>query len=210
MSHKYPAIHNAMWPGLVGKGGPGAEPPIDLDTMLNMTAAASVNGVKFDGVDLFLFDPHTSIDSSDDDLKRLADKVRGKNLVVGSLVAPVWPPTGGGSAMGSEEDRKRFVQQVDKACRIGQKLRDLGVRPYGVVRIDSAASPSEWLKDPDGNTKKIAETFREACDVAEGHGERLAAEGEICWGGMHSWRKMVELLEMAGRPEVLGFQADMA
>ena len=67
MSHKYPAIHNAMWPGLVGKGGPGAEPPIDLDTMLNMTAAASVNGVKFDGVDLLLFDPHTRIDSSDDD-----------------------------------------------------------------------------------------------------------------------------------------------
>jgi hypothetical protein len=27
---------------------------------------------------------------------------------------------------------------------------------------------------------------------------------------MHSWKKMVELLEMAGRPEVLGFQADMA
>ena len=49
--HKSPAIHNAMWPGLVGKGGPGAEPPIDLDTMLNMTAAASVNGMKFDGVD---------------------------------------------------------------------------------------------------------------------------------------------------------------
>ena len=47
--HKYPAIHNAMWPGLVGKG-PGAEPPIDLDTMLDLTAAASVDGVKFDGV----------------------------------------------------------------------------------------------------------------------------------------------------------------
>ena len=112
--------------------------------------------------------------------------------------------------MGSEEERKQFVKQVDKACRIGQKLRDLGVRPYGVVRIDSAASPSEWLKDPDGNTKKIAETFREACDVAEGHGERLAAEGEICWGGMHSWRRMVQLLEMVGRPATVGFQADMA
>ena len=27
-----------MWPGLVGKGGPDAEPPIDLDTMLDLTA----------------------------------------------------------------------------------------------------------------------------------------------------------------------------
>ena len=37
--HKYPALHNAMWPGLVGKG-PDSEPPIDLDTMLDLTAAA--------------------------------------------------------------------------------------------------------------------------------------------------------------------------
>lgn len=208
--HKHPAIHNAMWPGLVGKGGPGAEPPIDLDTMLNMTAAAQVNGTRFDGVDLFLFDPHVSIDSSDDDLKRLADKVRAKQLAVGSLVAPVWPPTGGGSAMGSDEERKAFVTQVRKACQIGRKLRDLGVRKYGVIRIDSAASPADWAKDPAGNTKKIADTFRQAADIAEQFGERLAAEGEICWGGMHSVRRNVELLEMVGRPKTVGFQADMA
>ena len=42
------------------------------------------------------------------------------------------------------------------------------------------------------------------------YGERLAAEGEICWGGMHSWRHMVQLLEMVDRPKTLGFQADMA
>jgi sugar phosphate isomerase/epimerase len=199
-----------MWPGLVGKGGPGAEPPIDLDTMLDMTAKANAGGAKFDGVDLFLFDPHVSIDSTDDDLKRLADKIRGKGLAVGSLVAPVWPPTGGGSAMGSDEDRKNFLTQVRKACSIAKKLRDNGIRKYGVVRIDSAASPSEWAKDPAGNTKKIAETFRQACDVAEQFGERLAAEGEICWGGMHSVKRNVELMEAVNRPKTLGFQADMA
>jgi sugar phosphate isomerase/epimerase len=210
MAHKYPALHNAMWPGLVGKGGPGAEPPIDLDTMLEMTAKAESNGSKFDGVDLFLFDPHVSIDSTDDDLKRLADKIRGKGLAVGSVVAPVWPPTGGGSAMGSDEERKNFLTQVRKACAIAKKLRDLGIRKYGVVRIDSAASPAEWSKDPAGNTKKIADTFRQACTVAEEFGERLAAEGEICWGGMHSVKRNVELLEMVNRPKTLGFQADMA
>jgi sugar phosphate isomerase/epimerase len=89
-------------------------------------------------------------------------------------------------------------------------LRDLGVRQYGVIRVDSASSPSEWAKDPAGNTKRIAETFREACAIAEDSGERLAAEGEICWGGMHSWRHNVELLEMVGKPETMGFQADMA
>jgi sugar phosphate isomerase/epimerase len=198
-----------MWPGLVGKG-PDSEPPIDLDTMLDLTAGAASNGAKFDGVDLFLFDPHVSIDSSDDDLRKLADKVSSRGFVVGSLVAPVWPPTGGGAALGGPEDRKNFVTQVRKACAIGKKLKDLGVRKYGVVRIDSASSPSDWAKDPDGNTKKIADTFREACDVAEEYGEKLAAEGEICWGGMHSWKRMTQLLELVDRPKTLGFQADMA
>ena len=45
MTHKYPALHNAMWPGLVGKG-PDREPPIDLETMLDLTAAAEVDGVR--------------------------------------------------------------------------------------------------------------------------------------------------------------------
>jgi hypothetical protein len=102
------------------------------------------------------------------------------------------------------------VGQVRKACRIAQKLREIGIRPYGIVRIDSASSPSEWLKDPVASTKLIAETFSEACNVAQAHGERLAAEGEICWGGMHSWREMLRLLETVNRPETLGFQADMA
>jgi sugar phosphate isomerase/epimerase len=199
-----------MWPGLVGKGGPGAEPPIDLDTMLNLTAAARSNGSRFDGVDLFLFDPHVSIDSSDDDLAKLSDKIRSRDLVVGSVVAPVWPPTGGGSAMGGEDERKAFLTQVRKACAIGRKLRDLGIRKYGIVRIDSAASPAEWATDPAGNTKKIANTFRDAATIAEGYGERLAAEEEICWGGMHSVRRNVELLEQVNRPQTVGFQADMA
>ena len=208
-SHHYPRIHNAMWPGLVGKG-PDSEPPIDLDTMLDLTAAAEVNGEKFDGVDLFLSDPHVSIDSTDEELKQLAENIGKRNLVVGSVVAPVWGATGGGSAMGSEEERTRFLLQVRKACGIAARLRERGIRPYGIVRIDSAASPSEWLKDPDGNTKRIAETFREACSIAEDQGERLAAEGEICWGAMHSWKKMLQLLEMVDRPKTLGFQADMA
>jgi hypothetical protein len=78
------------------------------------------------------------------------------------------------------------------------------------VRIDSACNVEDWSKDPAGNQAKIARTFNEACDVAEGFGERLAAEGEICWGGMHSWKKMVELLQRVSRPRTLGFQADMA
>jgi len=205
----FPKLHNATWPGVVGKGGDG-EPPISLDTMLDLTAAANVDGVRFDGVDLFLCAPHVDIDSDRAALECLAGKVRSRGLVIGSLVAPVWPPTGGGSAMGSAEDRRRFLTQVRKACSIAKTLREMGVRPYGAVRIDSAGDPGTWAADPAGNTARIIDTFRQACTLAEDYGERLAAEGEICWGGMHSWREMLRVLEGVGRPQTLGFQADMA
>jgi len=207
--NNYPKLHNAAWPGVVGKGD-GGEPPIDLDTMLDLTAAAEVDGVKFDGFDLFLYLPHINIDGNDDDIKQLADKARSRNLEIGTVVAPIWPPTGGGSAMGDAAERRKFLGQVRKGCHFAKRLRELGARPNGVVRIDSACGVEPWLADPEGNQKKIAETFREACVIAEDFGERLAAEGEICWGGMHSWKRMIQLLEMVDRPQTLGFQADMA
>ena len=207
--NNYPKLHNAAWPGIVGKGD-DSEPPIDLEPLLDLTANAEVDGIKFDGIDLILQDPHVDIDSSDDQLQALADRVTQRGLVVGTVVALVWPPLGGGSALGEAEECARFLQQVEKACRIAAKLRELGVRPHGSVRIDSACDPGSWAADPENNQRRIAHTFQQACDIAEDHGERLAAEGEICWGGMHSWRHMIQLLEMVDRPQTLGFQADMA
>ena len=211
-TNNFPKLHNAAWPGVVGKGGEdeGSDPFIGLDTMLDLTAAAEVDGIKFDGFDLFLYEPHINIDGSDTDIQQLADKARARNLDIGTVVAPIWPPTGGGSAMGNAEDRKKFLGQVRKGCRVAQKLREIGVRPNGAVRIDSATDVDTWSKDPEGSTQLLAETFREACIIAEDHGERLAAEGEICWGGMHSWKWMVRLLEAVDHPQSLGFQSDMA
>ncbi len=208
-AHAYPKLHNAMWPGLVGKG-PDSEPFIELSTMLEMTAAADVDGQRFEGVDIFAASPHTPIDADRATLSRLADDVTRHGLVIGSIVAPVWPPVGGGTAMGDAEQRRLFLEMVRKACVMGGGLRDLGVRPYGVIRIDSATGVADWAADPEANTRTIAETFREACAIAEDFGERLAAEGEICWGAMHGWRHMVRLLEAVDRPKTLGFQADMA
>ena len=201
--NSYPKLHNATWPGIVGKG-PDSEPPISLEKMLEMTAAAEVDGVKFDGVDVGLFDPSINLDDLDG-IKRLADQVSKHNLVIGSLVAPIW----GGPAMGTKEDRANFVDQVRKSCIYGQKLKEMGVRPHGIIRIDSASSVESWAADPVNNTKLIAQTFREACDVAADYGEKLAAEGEICWGGMHSWKAMLDTLEAVDRPNI-GFQADMS
>jgi len=199
-----------MWPGLVGKEEGTDHPPISLDRMLELTANAEVDGHKFEGVDYFLFHPHTDPDASDDELRDIADRIVAQGLNVGTLVAPIWPGTVGGSAMGSEQDRKKFVLAVRKACRIARIFNEHGVRKYGSIRIDSADSPDNFAKDPDGNTKLIAKTFREAANVAADHGERLAAEGEICWAGMHSWRYMVNLLETVDMPMVVGFQADQA
>jgi sugar phosphate isomerase/epimerase len=204
MKNNYPKIHNATWPGIVGKG-PDSEPAIALDNMLKMTAAAEVGGVKFDGVDLGLFDPHYDLDTSDEGVKRLADKVAAYDLEIGSLVAPIW----GGPAMGTKENRAEFVEMVKKSCEIGQKLRKIGIRPNGIVRIDSASGVTDWAKEPKENSKLIIETFREACEVAADYGERLAAEGEICWGGMQSMDYMLETLEGVDRKNI-GFQADMS
>ncbi len=201
--NNYPKLHNSTWPGIVGKG-PDSEPPISLDHMLEMTARAEIDGVRFDGVDVGLFDPSINLDD-EDGIQVLADKVGAHNLVIGSLVAPIW----GGPAMGSKEDRANFVEQVRKSCIYGKKLKDLGIRPYGVIRIDSASSTAKWAADPVNNSKLIVQTFQEACDVAAEYGEKLAAEGEICWGAMHSWKSMVETLEAVDRPNI-GFQADMS
>lgn len=211
MSHAKPKLHNAMWPGLVGKEEGTDNPPISLDRMLELTAGAEVNGTKFDGIDYFLFLPHTDPESSDDDLKGIADKIASHGFDVGSLVAPVWPGTVGDSAMGDEEATEKFLTAVKKACRIAKVFNEHGVRKHGVIRIDSAEfGIAQWREDPAANTKKIAATFKEAAKIAADHGERLAAEGEICWAGMHSWKDMLNLLEEVGMPETLGFQADLA
>lgn len=209
--HAFPKLHNAMWPGLVGKASQGGEEPdILLEPMLQMTAAAEVNGQKFDGIDYFLFLPHTDPFASDDDLKKIGDLVASFDLKIGSLVAPVWPGTVGGPAMGSDEDQSNFILAVERACKIAGVFNDMGLRDYGAIRIDSASGVSDWAEDPEANTARIAETFRRAGQIATDHGERLVAEGEICWGGMHSWRDMVDLLEQVDMPGVVGFQADQA
>lgn len=212
MPHTSPKLHNAMWPGLVGKGtGEGQEPPISLERMLELTAAASVNGQKFDGIDYFLFLPHTDPNASEGELRKIADLIASHGFNVGSLVAPVWPGTVGDSAMGDSAAREKFLSAVKMACRIAKVFNEHGVRKYGVIRIDSAEfGVAKWKENAKANTQKIAETFKEAAKIAKDHGERLAAEGEICWAGMHSWKDMLDLLEAVGMPETLGFQADMA
>ena len=205
-------LHNAMWPGLVGKGdGEGQEPPISLDRMLELTAAAEVNGRKFDGIDYFLFLPHTDPSASDDEIKTIADKIAAYNFNVGSVVAPVWPGTVGDSAMGDDASQAKFLDAVKVGCRIAKIFNAHGVRKYGLIRLDSAEfGIDKWRTDKKKNTARIVETFKKAAKIAADHGERLAVEGEICWAGIHSWADVLDILEGVGIPETFGFQADLA
>ena len=114
--------------------------------------------------------------------------------------------------MGSDDERKKFLEPGPQGLPHRPAAARAGRAPLrrGADRFGHAAWPIGPRAIRTANSKRIAETFRQACDIAEDYGERLAAEGEICWGGMHSWRRMVQLLEMVDRPKTLGFQADMA
>ena len=83
-------LHNAMWPGLVGKEEGSSEPPISLDRMLELSQAAQHNEQHYDGVDLFLYSPHLNLDGSKAEIYALAEKVQSYGFNIGSLVAPVW------------------------------------------------------------------------------------------------------------------------
>ena len=192
---------------------PDAEPPIDLDTMLDLTAAAEVDGVKFDGVDLFLFDPHVSIDSTDDDLKRLADKIARaesrRRLARRAGLAADRRRLGDGQRRGPQAlPRRRSARPAASA----QKLRELGIRHVRrrPDRLGLRARRTGRRTRP-ATRRRIAETFREACDdrrraTASGSPPKARSAGAACTAGS----AMLELLEMVDRPQTLGFQADMA
>ena len=194
------------------QGRADGEPIIPLDTLLELTANAEADGQKFDGVDLFVAAPHFDIDSDLDAVKRMADHIAGYGLE-GRLLRRAdlgrrRRRLGDGLAGRAQAlPRPRSARPARSASRCASSA---SARPAA-----SASTPrprvEAWDKDPKANTKLIAETFREAGDIAADHGEFIVAEGEICWGGMHSWREMREpARRRSAMPGVVGYQADMA
>ena len=144
-------LHNAMWPGLVGKGdGEGEEPPISLGSMLELTANAEVDGRKFDGIDYFLFLPHTDPNASDDEFKQTADLIASK-----ALILVLWLLRFGRVRLETllwvrMSSRVNFGS-VQLACRVAKIFNEHGARKGGVIRIDSAEFGVEkWKANPGG------------------------------------------------------------
>jgi hypothetical protein len=208
--NNYPKLHNAMWPGIVGKGAGRQR----ADHRARY-AARTDRQRRSRRAEVRRRRPvhHRSAFRHRQRCRRRSSACRPHRELrpQGRLLRRAdLGRAGGGSAMGDADERKRFLTQVEKGLRSASRCaRSASARPAG-IRIDSSTGVEDWDKDPEGNTKKIAETFREAGKIAQDHGEFIVAEGEICWGGMHSWRENVKLLEMVNMPDVVGYQADMA
>ena len=127
--HNYPEAAQAVWPGLVGKGD-GGEPPIELDTMLDLTAAAEVDGVRFDGFDMFLYHPHVDIDGGEDEIQRLADKARSRE--------PRW----------SARSWRRSMPAPAAARRMGNDADRRVPRPGPQRRAASPSGCANWACGP--------------------------------------------------------------
>lgn len=186
-ANNFPKLHNAAWPGLVGKGSPGAEPFIELDTMLDLTAKAEVNGTRFDGIDLFLYNPHTDIDISDDGIKALAHKVKSKGLVVGSVVAPVWFDASSG---GDEKARANFVNHVRKAIRIAKNSASSASAPTASSASTAPRASPRGTKirraPPSSSRKPSAKPARSPRTTASASPPRVKFAGAACTRG-NTW-----------------------
>ncbi|MFO0891689.1 MAG: sugar phosphate isomerase/epimerase [Isosphaeraceae bacterium] len=178
-AHTYPKLHNAAWPGVVGKGGEGAEPCIDLDTMLDLTAAARCDDAKFDGFDLFLYLPHINIDASDDEIKSLADKSTSRGLVIGSVVAPVGSRPAAARPW-TREGRKKFLEQVRRDADRQAVARAGGRGPTASCGSTRRAARTTGSPTRRATRRRSPRRCRQAGAIARDHGEKLAAEGEIC------------------------------
>ncbi len=208
--NNFPKLHNAAWPGVVGKGE-GSEPAIDLDTMLDLTASGGGRTASSSTAATCSSTPPIST-STRPTMSSRRWPTRPRR---GAWRSAQWSPRSGRQPAAA----RPWTRARAASCSSSRSARAAGSRrrsassgrgPTAWSASTRRAAPGEWAADPEGDQRRIAETFKEAAKIARDFGERLAAEGEICWGGMHSWRKMVDLLERVGEPETVGFQADMA
>ena len=150
--------------------------------------------------------PHTNPEASDDELKGIADLIQGKGFDIGSLVAPVWPGTVGDSAMGTEEQRGKFLEAVKMACRIA-KCSTNGARKRGVIALipRSLAWRNGANTAPTPAPAPSKKPPRSPPITANVSPPKAKYAGPVC-----QLEDMLDVLEGVGMPEALGFQADLA
>ena len=200
--NNFPKLHNAAWPGLVGKG-PDSEPPIGSrhDARPDRRGRGRRHPVRrHRPVPVRSARQHRLRRR---ELKRLAEKVRG---------AGTWPSARSSRRCG----RRRAAARRWAASEEREQVSDAGAqglphRPEAARAGRSAATAScgsiRRRAPPSGprirtaNTRKIADTFREACDIADGL-RRTPGGGGRDLLGRHALAgsEMVQLLELVDGP----------
>ena len=139
MAHAFPKLHNAMWPGLVGKGAElGAADRPRHDARPDRRRRGGRRQVRRRRP---LPAPTRTRRSTPTTttIKRLADKVAvarpRRRLGGGAGLAAGGRRLGDGLGRRTASASSRWSPSPAAS---GQRLRELGVRPYGVIRIDSA------------------------------------------------------------------------
>ena len=192
-TNNYPKLHNAMWPGVVGKGSGDGEPIIALDTLLELTSKAEYEGQKFDGVDLWLADPHVSIDSI---TRRRQARRRAHSRATASRSDPSSLRSGAAPAAARRWATPTSASASSSAVRKGMRHRQADARdghpPDRRIRVDSSTSVEDWDKDPAPAPRRSPRPFARPARSPWTTARSCAIEGEICWGGMHSWRENVQ------------------
>ena len=116
---------------------------------------------------LFLFAPHINIDATDDELKSLAQKASSRNLVIGSVVAPVWPSF---RAQVVHTDLTSDNALVDERGRI-TGIVDFGDASHSALIVDLAGVLDSLLADRHGD-----ELFRATRLILDGYERHVALE----------------------------------
>jgi hypothetical protein len=206
-----PKRHVALWSRHVGRSDTSKlGKVIPLSTTLDFVIKArGSNGEKFEGVD-FIEIADVSVDMPEEEFQELVSLLKANDLGVGDIVACTWPApeSDQGPAWGTDEDRARFVEMVDRACRLRQRFIDAGVEVRGRVRSDSGGDPESFEASTE-NFERMCETFRQMAEKAASYGTAVVIEGEICWGGQAGYRQCHAFLSTVNHPALM-FQADTA
>ena len=201
--NNYPKLHNAMWPGVVGKGG-DAEPPIDLTTLLDLTAAARSTASSSTASTCSSPTRTVNIDSSDDDIKRLADKIARHGL--GGRLGRRAGLAADRRRLGDGHRRRSASSFVDagrqglphraSSCASsasGRTASSGSIPPTGVARLGARIRPATRSRSP----RPSARPATSPKTTASASRPKAKSAGAACTAGSD----MVDLLETVGRPE---------
>ena len=201
-TNTFPKLHNAAWPGVVGKGGEGNDPPIDLDTMLDLTAAAEVDGRQVRRRRPVPVRPARRHRRQRRRPEGAGRPGQGRAAwSIGSVVAPVWPPTGGGPAMDPGEGRRSSSRRSARAAGSPRSSASWASAPTASSGSTRPAAPPTGRPTPRTarrtSPRPSSRPPRSPATTASGSPPRARSAGAACT----RWKKMVDLLERVGEPD---------